>query len=325
MKFLHLADTHFSNSLSYNKANPVTGISFRFKEQLDLFKQIIKYAVDNDFEYILHAGDFYDRPNPTDLERTEVEKVLELVKKHNLKLIAIAGNHDIYDNYTSISDKFNHYCTFIDNPTVLDLGFKVVCVPTLRNHTDDQRKYFEKGDVLLIHTTFDGYLASNNYKLKGIEKPSLEDYTYVAAGHLHKFQRVNVGYYPGSIIRLNFGERGNDNCFVAYSDGHIKIVKLKTTQFFEFDEETLDFNSVPNNIVRVEVTDRDRIFDIKKKLSDSNPLWFGVKYRTDKRVKKKVSLQVSTEKTTLKESFVNYCKMYGYSDEVIKMGMGILS
>lgn len=321
MRFIHIADSHCSNFLSYNKVDPLTGISFRFKEQLTLLKQIADYAENNKIEYILHAGDIYDRPNPNDLERTEVEKVLEYIKNKKIRLVAILGNHDIYDNYSSISDKFNHFCTFIEKPCVLDLGFKVVCVPSSKNFKEDQRQYLEKGDVLLIHTTFDGYLASNNFKLKGMTPP--DDYTYIAAGHLHKPQQIKTGWYPGSLVRLNFGEKGNDNQFVVYDNGNIKLEKLSTTRLYEFTEETLDMNLVENNIVRVEVENRDIIFDMKKKLADANPLWFGVKYRTDKKEPKKV-MTVSTEKMTLLESFKNYCNNYSYSDEVIKLGMSLL-
>ena len=57
MRFITCADSHFSNSLSYNKVDPVTGISARFQEQLDLFKLIIDQAVERDVarhEYVGH-------------------------------------------------------------------------------------------------------------------------------------------------------------------------------------------------------------------------------------------------------------------------------
>ena len=326
MKFIHLADTHFSNSLQYNRTDHVTGISLRFKEQLSLFKDIIDFATENDIEYILHGGDFYDRPNPTDLERTEVERVLEYIKEKERRLIVVAGNHDIVDQYSSISDKFNHYSTFLTSPTILDIGLKIVCVPWCPN----QERYMKDGDILLIHASFAGSRGSNNYVFR--DGTSIPDkYEYIAAGHHHAFQQIGKGFYPGSLLRMNFGEKDNKNYFIIWDDGKLKKAEITSRKIFDWNENGIDLDAVENNIIRVSVDDPQKVLGVKKKLLDLNPLWLNVRSVVSRREDRhltpveRAELRALDKDSDLIKNFLIYCNTYNYSDNVVAEGKKLIA
>jgi len=317
LRFITFADSHFSNSLQYNKVDPVTGISARFQEQLDLFKYIIDQAVKRDIKFILHAGDFYDRPNPTDLERTEVEKILEYAKGKERHLICIAGNHDITDNYTSNSDKFDHYFNFITKPIKIRADdFSVMCVPWGSNY---EECFKQDADVLLVHAEFKNAYASNGHVFKnGIEVP---DYPYIAAGHTHASQEIGSGCYPGSLIRMNFGERDNKNYFVVY-DGEPENIELKSREMYEFNDETLDLDKIENNIIKMNTKNREEILELKNKIAERNPLWASVRCQTKKDI---MVSEFRIGERSLCDNFRQYCEKYEYGVEVIKEGVRIIN
>ncbi|MCX8131922.1 MAG: metallophosphoesterase [Clostridia bacterium] len=87
MKFLFFTDTHIRGTTPKNrKDNFYETLTNKFREIRDLS---CEYKVD----YILHGGDWFDRP---DVSPSIVREFAILIKEFNKPVFTVAGNHDIY-------------------------------------------------------------------------------------------------------------------------------------------------------------------------------------------------------------------------------------
>ena len=59
MKILHMADMHFDSPFCVLNSRRNLGETRRL-EQRNVFKNIIKYVKDNNVDYMLISGDFYE-------------------------------------------------------------------------------------------------------------------------------------------------------------------------------------------------------------------------------------------------------------------------
>jgi len=82
------------------------------------------------------------------------------------------------------------------------------------------------------------------------------DFDYVALGHIHKFQDLNLGYQPpivysGSIERIDFGERNEPKGYVMadIARGHTqyKFVEVGARPFIEIDVDLTRGNGDPTD------------------------------------------------------------------------------
>ena len=89
MKFLVFSDSHITNkSFKYRKDNV-------FQSQMNKFKQIINIIKEEEIDYILSAGDLFDKPDPS---FKVVAQFINLFSRlQTTQLFAIAGNHDLYN------------------------------------------------------------------------------------------------------------------------------------------------------------------------------------------------------------------------------------
>src|SRR5690349_18199122 len=58
------------------------------------FARVVEYAIENCADLFLHAGDWFDRPDPRNAERLFVAKQVQRLRDAGIPIYAIAGNHD---------------------------------------------------------------------------------------------------------------------------------------------------------------------------------------------------------------------------------------
>lgn len=86
MRFLHTSDWHLGRIFH--------GLHMT-EEQAAVLEQLVDLAVESKVEAVLIAGDIYDRAvPPTQAVSLLDETFSRLIKKHNIPVILIAGNHD---------------------------------------------------------------------------------------------------------------------------------------------------------------------------------------------------------------------------------------
>jgi len=94
MKILHFADLHLGVE-NYGHLNPATGLSSRLEDFLATFDEAVKYALENDVDLVLFAGDAYKGREPTPTQQREFAKRINRLSSQGIAVFLLVGNHDL--------------------------------------------------------------------------------------------------------------------------------------------------------------------------------------------------------------------------------------
>ena len=94
MKILHFADLHLGVE-NYGHLNPATGLSSRLEDFLATFDEAVKYALENDVDLVLFAGDAYKGREPTPTQQREFAKRINRLSSQGIAVFLLIGNHDL--------------------------------------------------------------------------------------------------------------------------------------------------------------------------------------------------------------------------------------
>ena len=87
MLILHVSDTHLG-AMPY-------GLISRARDIYEAFRETIDIALKERVSLYIHAGDFFDTPNPPPEAYIIAYRGLKKLKEANIKVVAVAGQHDI--------------------------------------------------------------------------------------------------------------------------------------------------------------------------------------------------------------------------------------
>ncbi|PLV60287.1 exonuclease sbcCD subunit D [Thermotoga sp. KOL6] len=263
LRLLHTSDWHLGIT-SWNGTKPVDRRN-ELKKALD---RIIEEAEKKDVDLFLITGDLiHNRSNPGFLAIHDVTEYLKKMVKI-APVVVLLGNHDwrglkaLGNLISSLSSDLVFLSSYEPVDVVAKRGQKVRLLPF---------PYPEESDYLeakvLKGKSLDSYLETRLAKLREVGKEEfavflghftiegLEPYTsnelgreitikrtllpsfsdYIALGHLHSFRIVQeqpLTIYPGSLIRLDFGEEKDEKgaVFVTVRKGGEPICNRIDTQ-----------------------------------------------------------------------------------------------
>lgn len=235
IKFLHLSDVH----LGCRRYNLEERTKDFFRSWHDV---ILKHALPNEVDFVLVAGDFFDRRNIDPQTMNHALAGLQLLKDAGVPVVAIEGNHDRRDAVSDYSwmRSFSQAGFLVLLEPVADDESPISMVPwdeetragsyidikgarVFGSHwygtsanaamgvlSDALRRSRDEGafNILMLHTDVEGQLnrpipALSVEKLK--ELRSLVD--YVALGHTHKrFELDGWAFNPGSLEACSIDE-----------------------------------------------------------------------------------------------------------------------
>lgn len=223
MLALHVSDTHLG-------ATP-SGLLFRARDIYEVFLETIDIALKERVDIYIHSGDFFNTPNPPPESYVVAYRGLKKLKDRNIRVVAIAGQHDLPKRYalsplTILKDVGVLDYVAIDSIAVhsVEVGgrkIQFVCVPF------NQR---QKIPTLSIQKEFKSILVAH-LLLKELGIPSSEadisldlipaGFMYVALGdyHIKTVLRGRDGVpvvYPGATEVHKVNEYGKK--FVALVD-----------------------------------------------------------------------------------------------------------
>lgn len=94
MKLIHFADLHLGVE-NYGRTDAATGLSSRLGDFLDRFDEVIAYALAEQVDAVLFAGDAFKTrdPNPT-VQRAFAERIRRL-SRAAIPTVLLIGNHDL--------------------------------------------------------------------------------------------------------------------------------------------------------------------------------------------------------------------------------------
>ena len=94
IKLLHFADLHLGVE-NYGRIDPSTGLSTRVLDFLHAFDQVVDYALENEVDLVIFAGDAYRTRDPTPTYQREFARRIRRLSAGGIPTVLVAGNHDI--------------------------------------------------------------------------------------------------------------------------------------------------------------------------------------------------------------------------------------
>ena len=223
MRFAHLGDLHLGK-----KVNSYSMV----ENQRMVLRQVVEKAVKKEVDAVILAGDIYDSPVPEADAMDVLNEFLSALKKEDIDVFMIAGNHDRGDliNYgASLFEEMNiHVCgTWNGKMECIDMldrfgPLHVWCLPYVtpaivnRFIPEGEKKaetftdavlyalskvHMDMGDrnILIAHQYFSGAVVtaggSEDYLSLGseiVDVTVLAGFDYVALGHVHTAQAVGA-------------------------------------------------------------------------------------------------------------------------------------
>lgn len=159
IKILHTADIHIGIE-NYGYINPETGLNSRMEDFLRSFDFIVDYAINNEYDLVIFAGDAFKVQSPTSTQQREFAKRVYRLSKANIPTILLAGNHDLSNKYGEATAMDVYGTLKVDNVFVYE------------------RPKFEKiktknGEIQIIAIPYisrSAMLTNEEYKLKSSEE-----------------------------------------------------------------------------------------------------------------------------------------------------------
>ena len=93
MRILHFADLHIGVE-NYGRIDPETGLSTRLLDFLQALDEVVEYALSQNIDLVLLAGDAYKSRDPNQTHQRELAKRLATLSSAGIPIFLLLGNHD---------------------------------------------------------------------------------------------------------------------------------------------------------------------------------------------------------------------------------------
>ena len=94
MRILHFADLHIGVE-NYGRTDPQTGLSTRLVDFLSALDELVEYALSQDVDLVLLAGDAYKGRDPSQTHQRELATRLAKLTSAGIPVFLLVGNHDL--------------------------------------------------------------------------------------------------------------------------------------------------------------------------------------------------------------------------------------
>lgn len=94
IKILHFSDLHIGVE-SYGSTDPETGLSTRLQDILNVFDQVVDYALEEQVNLVIFTGDAYKSRDPSQTQQREFAKRIKRLSLAGIPTFLLVGNHDL--------------------------------------------------------------------------------------------------------------------------------------------------------------------------------------------------------------------------------------
>ena len=94
MRILHFSDLHIGVE-NYGRTDPASGLSTRLLDFLSSFDELVEYALVQQVDLVLLAGDAYKGRDPSQTHQREFAKRLARLSAAGIPVFLLVGNHDL--------------------------------------------------------------------------------------------------------------------------------------------------------------------------------------------------------------------------------------
>jgi len=162
IKLLHLADIHLGME-NYGRTDPKTGLNSRLLDFLESFDYAVDYALKNDIDLVLFAGDAFKSRYPSPTYQREFAKRIKKLASSGIPTVLLVGNHDIPASEGKANTLDIYHTLEVENvyvsrkPELLTLDLKnkekiqIATLPWLAKSILASKKDYEKKTISEIH------------------------------------------------------------------------------------------------------------------------------------------------------------------------------
>ena len=225
VKVLHCADLHFDTPFK-ELSKEVSDTSKN--ELLEVFKNIIDLAIDENIEVLLIAGDVFDNLTVNKNTLFFISDQIRRIK--NIKVFISPGNHDPYNEKS-----FYSMINWPENVYIFkgDMEFKeveelnlIVWGAGFRNNYENETLLRginvdnDKINIMLLHGEIASTNSKNEYNPIYINDIYKSNVDYIALGHRHKFSGIlkegmTTYAYSGCPQGRGFDEEGEKGVIIG--------------------------------------------------------------------------------------------------------------
>lgn len=290
IKFIHTADIHLGKKLSSNSSsnNELEALFINATEEA--FENLVELAVDEKVDFILIAGDLYDREARSIKSSHFFLEQCQYLKDNGIKIYIISGNHDPAGVENEVFELPENVYYF-SSENVESIEYKKNDKLAARIIGQSYRQKFENRtmynyytapdqsvfNIALLHTA----LNKDNNRYVPVNKTDLltkDEIHYWALGHIHQYQKINQKpaiNFPGTIQAHNISEQGSKGTILVEVDSNLKIkenfIPLAPVIFKEIFINLEKYNKL-ENITELQNLIDSKFENILKELEEKNKL-----------------------------------------------------
>ena len=94
IRFLHFSDLHIGME-NHGRLDPATGLNRRVMDFLGRLDDVVAYAVGNDADLVLFAGDAFRSRRPSPTHQREFAQRIRALSEAGISVVLLVGNHDV--------------------------------------------------------------------------------------------------------------------------------------------------------------------------------------------------------------------------------------
>jgi exonuclease SbcD len=261
IRFIHIADLHLDSSFKGLQQLPESIRKRIVQSTLTAFNSMIVRAIDQRVDFVLFAGDIYDRSSRSLRAQLQFRRGLERLSEEGISSYIIHGNHDpLEGEYIPLewpesvhffgSDRVTRIPFLKENKEVASIyGFSYAMSKVTENMAKEFRK--EQSDsfsIALLHTNCDGAAEHENYA-PCTKRDLLEaGFDYWALGHVHTRKVLHEDppiVYPGNLQGRHIREQGEKGFYYVEVDSTKKVtLSFQPVQDVLWLEEEIDFTEI---------------------------------------------------------------------------------
>ena len=271
MKILHLSDTHLGFSDLDRLSS--SGVNLREEDFYRAFTQIIDAPIAQKVDFVIHTGDLFHRPSPTNRAISVALEEFNRLNSAKIPLILIAGNHEtpktkalspilkIFENFEYIYVAYGQKAEIF---RFRDIDF--YALPHINSHEQTLKELtrieealdLNKKRVLMMHCSVGAHYLMQEFGewVYPKEKEYLFGmFDYVALGHWHGFGSVgkfNNVYYSGSSERTSSSDKRADKGYCIVNIDDKLSVKHCQIDLRPFTTVKIDANSLEEELLELE-------------------------------------------------------------------------
>lgn len=255
VKFIHCADLHLDSpfkSKSHLSPNIFEDVQ---KSAYESFQHIVDLALEKEVDFIIIAGDLFDKENRTLRAEVFLKEQFERLEKEQIFVYICHGNHDPLStkissnwpkNVSVFSNQVETYQAITkDGETIFIHGFSYQNDASYENKIDSfPSSQGQQGiHIGVLHGTYSKSSVKDRYTEFRLEDLNSKLYHYWALGHIHERQQLSdlpVINYAGNIQGRHFNEKGEKGCLLIQGDNLKLTTQLYPTQSIKFEEATIE-------------------------------------------------------------------------------------